>query len=161
MTITSTSYTVKNGAWKQASSGRAELGARSETHAEIVAYQGTPARNGVVLLEIDGFPCETCHERFKAESKRAGNGPIIVYVTANKGSYSTAHFKDKDGKPSLNGSVPCVIYYLNGEPSYVTTMTAIANKGKSSAPAGMPDFPAYNAFVTKQPIQVDSAPSAS
>jgi hypothetical protein len=137
MTINCSGYIVKNDRWAYQADDAAELNSAANKHAERVAWDKLPQAPAYLLVQ-NAYPCRDCHEAFKAKSMN--DHAIIIKVEDNKGSYSSDHFQDASGHPILRGSVPCVIYYFNGQASYVTISDVMAGRS-GDPPTGFPLIP--------------------
>jgi len=123
--------------WRQKGNGQAKIKDVSSNHAERVAWGKLPKSTAYLLVQ-NAYPCADCHNYFKGQS--LNNHSIIIKVEANEGAYSSDHFNDVRGRPILNGSIPCIIYYHKGNAHYVTITDVMAG-GSGDPPNGFPNIP--------------------
>jgi len=110
MPITADGYYEDNGAWKGGSDGKAELGTKSASHAERVAYKGMGTGKTFYLFVQNGFPCGDCLTFFKSE---AAERYFIFIVTADQGSYSM-----DNGFSGFQIAFPQIVYINSGKVTY-------------------------------------------
>ncbi|HSH65059.1 MAG TPA: hypothetical protein VLB84_04490 [Bacteroidia bacterium] len=92
-------------------------------------------KNSLFLIVQNAYPCEYCHDFFKEQS-RTGKS-IIFKITANSGNYSSDHGM------GLHGSVPCIIYYHNGDFKRVS----MSSRGQEiNPPNGFPETPDFDHY---------------
>ncbi len=131
MAIEVSGYTPNVDRWQQRRNGAHQGNNRvAADHAERQVFNNLPAATVYLLLQ-NAFPCHICHTYFLAQSVQ-GHATIIK-VTANEGNYSADHGY------GLNGSVPQILYYYQGNCKYV----GLFSRNDSDPPNGFPAHPDF------------------
>lgn len=131
MTVESVGLFVSGSTWKTNKNmqGSAGVKTKASNHAEMLTYRLLNSRRsakGAFLIVQNAFPCEKCHNWFKAS---LGTQALIIKVEDNQGSYSMDH-----GLAARVTNFPYYIYYHNG--------AATRSNGAVGPPAGFPAHPA-------------------